>query len=607
MAERLEFDTPTKDERRAPAGPPSVPISGDNLTPEELKKGAPPTPPISTANLDLRRLEFDEPSEAQKSVARIREIADKMNAGAPYHPGPLDFIADRGSLGLSRPLSAAVGATTGGLFGSYPGSTWGERYKAADTFMNERADQAERATGPIAPVVGAAASLPLSMYTGGGSATAKAITGGTAAPVRTVAGAATNPVTAAVRSSIPATSTEVAARAAIPGFIEGAASNADSLENAIKGGASNAASSALLAGGLDKGMKFVMPAAGRAASAEATAARGRSPDEIKAEARTYYKQMDNAGVRYDATQTAPLYNALHDMRNSARYSEASNSPLKDHWNNLTKLSRNEMSYTELQNYRSALATEARTQTNTPHTRAAASEMRDHIDDVIRQQPAVNPAGINMQDAHGNASRLWRAGSLADDIGWIADKTERKMAVNSGANPDATTRANFGALEQKIEKPGAYSPFGPKGSEERDQLSKIIRGDKVQNTQAALGNTFRGRFAPYVSAGLAYGVPTALGIAHGSSPMLANAIGAASAGVGGGLTNTVGKLLQASAASRGQENVNALLRTITNSPKPVPGAAISRDDLTKLLFSQDLARFAPRIGSALIGNQQEPRP
>ena len=69
----------------------------------------------------------------------------------------------------------------------------------------------------------------------------------------------------------------------------------------------------------------------------------------------------------------------------------------------------------------------------------------------------------------------------------------------------------------------------------------------------------------------------------------------------------GKALQGSAAASRQADVNALLRNITGSPAPTPGGAITRGDLAKILFAQDLARLAPRVGSQVIGtrpNQQE---
>jgi hypothetical protein len=63
-------------------------------------------------------------------------------------------------------------------------------------------------------------------------------------------------------------------------------------------------------------------------------------------------------------------------------------------------------------------------------------------------------------------------------------------------------------------------------------------------------------------------------------------------------------LENAAARRGQENVNALIRSLSGSPKPVPGDAITRGDLAKILFAQDLERLAPRVGSQVIGNQPD---
>jgi hypothetical protein len=567
MASKLKFDEP---EARAPAGPPSVPISSDNL--DRSSVGGDPAAPVSSDNLDRRTLKFDAAPETEgsKSLARIRDIAGQMKAGAPYTPGPIDYIADSASLSTTRPLSAFAGAASSGLLGSYPGSSFGERYKAGVEFMNDRMAQAEKNTGPIAPVVGGLAQLPATMAMPG-------VRGATA----------------------PASTIKAMGQSAAAGGIEGASQHAGSVSDAVEGGVKNAALSAGVTGVLDKGMKAALPAAKRGAAAEAEAARGRSPDDIKAEARTFYQDMDNAGVRYDASQTAPLYTALHDMRNTARYSEAANPALRDHFDNLLRMSRNEMSYTELQNMRSAISEQTRSPDSS--TRRAAGDMLGEIDRVVRSPPAINPTGIDMADTHSRASGLWRAASLADDAGWVADKTERKMAVNSNTDPDKTTRGNFARVEERINKPGAHDPFDDRG---RELLSRIVRGDKLQNTQAAVGDTFRGRFAPWAGGAAGLAIPTAVGISKNVDPILATALGGVAGATVAGGVNQAGKAFQRGAASRGTEHVNEFLRHVSGSPPPTPGAAINRDDLVKILFAQDLERMAPRVGSKVIGEPDE---
>lgn len=572
MANRLVFD----DEA------PSVPISRDNTTPEmreaarkyDAERGG-PAPPISQSNMNpeeqslarARTLVFDAPeTEAQKSVARVRDIAGKMKAGAPT-PGPLDFIADAATLSTSRPISAAAGAALGGLTGAYPGSSFGERYEAGTKFMNDRISRAAEATGPIAPIVGSVAQLPATMLTGGGAA--------------------------------PLTTRALAGRSAAAGAVEGASQNAGDLASAATGGLKNAAASATTTALLDRFTRAALPAARRGAEAEARAAMGDTPDQVRGDARALYRQLDNSGVSYDASQTAPLYVALHDMRNRAQYSPNAHPALTDYFDQLMTLSRGPATYTQLQDLRSAFAT----QTRSPDadTRRAAGDILGHIDGLIRTPPAINPNGLNMAQIHPEASRLWRAASLADDAGWTAGKTERKQAVKSGVNPDEVTRSNFARVEERVSRPGAYDPFS---QEQRDLLAQIVRGGTIQNAQNSAGEALRGPAARFAGGAAGIAAPAALGLKNNVDPYSLAAVSGASGAVASGAVNSLGKLLQRSAAERGQRDVAALLRNITNSPPPTPGAAITRGDLAQIMFGQDIARHAPRIGSVTMGPGSE---
>jgi hypothetical protein len=231
-------------------------------------------------------------------------------------------------------------------------------------------------------------------------------------------------------------------------------------------------------------------------------------------------------------------------------------------------------------------------------------MLGEIDRMISSKaPALNPNNVNVNDAYSKARGLWRQKALVDDTAYHAGNVERKEAINPGIDPNKATKAEFGAVEKRIDRPGAYDPYN---QEQRDLLSRIVRGDPGQNRLASLGDTFRGRYAPWAAGSAAVSVPSMLGMSHGADPFLSYSLGGLAGAAAAGGVGRLGKSFQASAASRGQENIDALLRSLSGSPKPVPGAAIDRGDLAKILFAQDLARFAPRIGSQLIGDQQEPQ-
>jgi len=604
MASKLKFDTPEPSRPPVPpAGPPSPPIS--SLEPLGGNYNRDPSVPISADNTDYsnRKLKFDPPSEKDKSLARIREIAGKLQGGEMLPPGPLDTITDAASLSTSRPISAAITAGVSGLTNSYPGSSYDERYQALIQYMNDRQARGDAATGPVAPLVRGVASLPASMATGGGSATVNTITKGAAAPARTVAGAATNPVTAGVRSSIPASTTEVAARAAVPGFIEGAAQNAESLESAAKGGATNAALSGGSAAVLDKGMKTVFRPARRAAEAEATAARGRTPEEIAAEAKTHYNELDNQGIRYDHNQTNTLQSGLRTLRSNSVYVPRMNAGLDTLYDDLLERAQHgSMSFNDLDNARSAIGKLARGSDES--TRVAARSINNEIDRMIGSgPPAINPNNVNVDEAYRKARGLSRQKALTEDAMYRAENVEQKIEQKSNVNPNQAMKDEFGAVAKQYRRPGAYNPLegDPEG---RDMLARIVRGGPAQNTLASVGNTLSGRFAPWAGGAAGLALPTAFGISKNVDPYLATLIGAPFGAAAAGVTNQAGKLAQRGAASLGEKDVNAYLRHLSGSPQPVPGAAINRDDLTKILFAQDLERIAPRYASGAIGEKTD---
>lgn len=496
-----------------------------------------------------------DPREAR--IEAIKKVIEAQQSGRPQAYPFAKSVADNLVLGVARPISSAIGATAEGITGEHPGSSWGERYAAHVRNQNARATGAEQELSPLARGTAATASLPASYMTGGG---------GTAMSVG--------------RSALAAM---------VPGFVEGAAKNAETLQSAAAGGTKDALISGAATLGLGAAARSLNPAEWRAAAAEAAAARGATPDQIKTQARTLYRQLDDAGIAYDPHQTTALYTALHDMRNSARYSPNANPALSDYFDQLQALSRNGANYTQLQDLRSAIAEQTRNAD--PSTRRAAGEILGHIDQTIRQVPAVNPTGIDIASAHPEASRLWRAASLADDAGWTAGKTERKTAVKSGVDPDATTRANFARVEERVSRPGAYDPYS---DQQRELLSRIVRGDRVQNMQAATGD-FLQRNANKIGIG-AGAATSAAGLAKGfevAPSVLAATVGLPVTGV----SNLAGSALKGAAAGRGQANVNALLRDITGSPLPVPGAAIDRGDLAQIIFARDLARLSGQQGSS----------
>lgn len=187
--------------------------------------------------------------------------------------------------------------------------------------------------------------------------------------------------------------------------------------------------------------------------------------------------------------------------------------------------------------------------------------------------------------------------------WHADNVGQKIEQKSNVNPNQAMKDEFGAVAKQYRKPGAYDPLAG-DTEGREMLARIVRGGPVQNKLASVGNALSGRFAPWMGGAVGLGLPAAIGISKNVDPWMATLIGAPFGAATAGATNQLGKLAQRGAASLGEKDVNAYLRHLSGSPQPVPGAAINRDDLTKILFAQDLERIAPRYASGHIGEKTD---
>jgi hypothetical protein len=442
-----------------------------------------------------------------------------------------------------------ISAAVGGLTGSDPGSSFTERYKASVENENERMARAEKERGMLGTIVGGAASLPLGYATGGGAAATIPKLIGQGAALGAASGAAQH-----------AESTDAAAQGAVEGGLVGGA-----------------------ASGLIGGAAKMLPGARRSATAEAQALKGKAPEELKAEAKPLFQSLDMGGLAFAQPQTATLKKGIDDLVASNQYNPIAHGKISGYVDELMQKAQQPqgMGYNELNNLRVALSKETRG--TDASTREAASKVIEKIDELVaKNKPAINPANLDVDAISKEARQKWRSAGLAEDVGWVAGKAERKASAQAGANPDEVNRGAFRTVLNRVEKPGAYNPFGPKGSEQRDLLAKIVEGDKLQNAYRMAGRAVP---AARIAAGLG---AAALGIHGGLGP----ALGAGAAG-GGLIQNTLNKM----AAARGQQNIDTLLRNITtgSSAAPAYGAATSRGDLAQILAAQTAARAAAARG------------
>jgi hypothetical protein len=120
------------------------------------------------------------------------------------------------------------------------------------------------------------------------------------------------------------------------------------------------------------------------------------------------------------------------------------------------------------------------------------------------------------------------------------------------------------------------------------LARIVQGDKLQNTYRNAGAVAG---SPATRAALA-AAAGALGLHTGGLSLGVGALGGGAAG--GGAAKA---MLDRMAAARGQQNIDALLRSITGSQaKPIPP-----DALRTLLAKQAAQRTGAAYGGSLAGD------
>jgi hypothetical protein len=514
-----------------------------------------PAPTTAPAAAGERKLEFDPVSKEQELRAQYgKEIAQRGE------PGYGERFIDAATMGLTRPLSGAVRAA-GGLFD--PNTTAGERYRAgvgaAEDYFKKGEENTAGVGGIATDVAGALAAPPVGKIAMLGKGAAQ---GG-----RELLG-------------------RIIAQGATTGAVEGAARNAKDVGSAAEGAATGAvlgAGTSAAVGGAAK----LLPGVRGAQQAAREANQGATPAELKAAAKPLFDKLDQNGIAYAQPQTATLKQGINDLITNNKYNPHANPTLKGYVDQLSTIAAQPQGakFTELNNIRSALAEQARGPD--PSTRRAAGEIIGKIDDlVLNNKPAVNPAGVDVAAVHEEARKLWKSAMIADDVGYTADKAERKVQAKSGVNPDEANRAAFRPMLEKAEKPGAYSPYD---AAQRDLLARVVEGDRLQNV--------------YRGAGAVAGSPLTRGVVGVGAGLLGLSHGGPAGGLGGFSVGSAGSgavqsMLNRAAANRGAANIDELLRNITGSqPKAIPA-----DALRTLLAKQAAQRAGAAYAGSLTGGQ-----
>jgi len=525
------------------------------------------TPATAPAEGGERKLEFD-------PVSREKELRAQYGKEIAQHgePGYGERFIDAATMGLSRPLSGAT-RVVGGLFD--PTSTAGERWRAgvgaAEDYFKKGEENTAGPGGFATDVAGALAAPPIGKIV--------------ALPGKIVRYVAPK-IAPAAQTGGRELLGKIIAQGATTGAVEGAARNAKDVGSAVEGAAFGGALGAGVSGAVGTAAR-ALPGVRGAQQEARKANQGATPEELKATAKPLFQALDMGGIAYGQPQTATLKRGIDDLITGNQYEPIAHSKISGYVNELLQKAQQPqgMGFNELHNLRSALAKEARG--NDASTREAAREVIGKIDDlVLNNRPAINPTNRNVAEDYEQARKLWRSAALAEDVGWRAGKAELKAASKAGINPDEANREAFRSELNKINKPGAYSPYGPKGSEQRELLAKIVQGDTGQNLLRGAGAVV-GSPTLRIAAGLG---ASALGFHGGLGP----AMGALGGGAAGG--GAAKAMLDRMAANRGAANIDELLRNITgSSPKSIPPEA-----MRILLAKQAAQRAGGAYGGSLTG-------
>ena len=532
------------------------------FNPEEFLKGSAPAAPAFDPEAFLKGAPAAAPpvDESGNRIAALKDRYKKATEEASGKGGYTDIARDAYTLKLDRPF-AGLAAGVGGLFSNPEGSSFGERYQAGVQAENERQKQARDATGWGGTATDVVASVPSL----GPKLVARAALGGG----RKIIAEGGIPLLSGAGKNAAVAGGEGVVRGAAEGSGEGVGG---AVEGAVKEGAADAAT----AYGVGKVVEKVLPAARRVAATEKQIARGATPEEGKAAAKEFYKEMDKGGIAYAKPQTAMVKKGLDDLVATNQYDPIAHQKISGLFSQLEqKVTQPQgATLTELHNLRSAFAKEARGADAS--TREAAGKVVGTIDDLVHgSRPAVNPNKLDVITKHKEASQKWRAAALADDIEFREGKAATKLAVSPGTSADTANRAAFKPVLDRANKPGAYNPYT---DEQKALLAKIVFGDRGQNIARNVARTADSPITRSIGAG----VGGALGFGHGG-PFAA---GGAAHGANKALQG-VGAIADALAARRGQKNIDALLRSISGPSS----ATHSRSDLAQVLAGQAVTRAA----------------
>jgi len=368
-----------------------------------------------------RKLEFDaEPQSggayAAKELPRDMQMrADALQklVEAKGEPGYGTRLVDNFTWGLNRPLGGAVNAIGGE-------GTAGERYRAGVGAEEDYVKRAERNTNPW---LGGAVDILGGMASGGPG---PALTRGAVSVAKEA------PSKAAKIAQWLMGNTGSAA-------IEGAARNAESVENAAVGAGVGGVVGGVTGKVVGAGAKL-LPGVRGAEKEVAEAVREGGSKGLKDEGGVLYTKLDQAGIKFKDTDTPKLVRDTVDTMRQNGFNRNVHDELTPILEDIGKLNKQPATWTQLQNIKTQIS-DAKA-SDDKRVRKMAGHLSDVLDNFVETtRPVVPPrsVGINVRADSKEARDLWRRGSQAETAEFLAEK-------GMLTTPDASKklRTSFGA-------------------------------------------------------------------------------------------------------------------------------------------------------------------
>jgi len=504
------------------------------------------------------------PRDMQMRADALQKLVE-----AKGEPGYGTRLVDNFTMGLNRPLGGAVNAIGGE-------GTAGERYRAGVGAEEDYVKRAERNTNPW---LGGAVDILGGMASGGPG---PALTRGAISVAKEA------PSKAAKIAQWLMGNTGSAA-------IEGAARNAESVENAAVGAGVGGTVGGVTGKVVGSAAKL-LPGVRGAQKEVNEAVREGGSKSLKEEGGQIYQKLDDAGIKFKDTDTPKLVRDTVDRMKAEGFNRNIHDELTPILEDIGSHNGKPMTWTQVQNIRTQIS-DAKASDDKRVRRMAGhlSDVLENFVDTAKPTIPANKLGTVSPGDPAKARDLYHRGSNAAKAEFLGDKgmLTAKDATNK-------LRTNFGEEHNKVINPERFSRFQNNPSQVA-QIAEIAKGDPRLTTIANALSKQSGNLLSFGTLGLAGG---------GGAQYFGDTTGAGGVvGAGGATSLGLGLLGKAGAhqlsktiANRGARRVDDLIRNIVTGSTDRKVINTPRDALAKIMAAKQLGLGAGRYSSNFFNKE-----